>query len=173
MKKILLGIVTFLVICISILFQINFLNAIPLAGVMANLGIVLIAGLGLVSGKLIGGLSGFTYGILLDIVIHRTLGIYALFYTLTGITAGFLNHNFSKENKLSMVMLTLIVTLIFESGIYFCNIILRQFEFQLLSFLLILILEAAYNMLLTVLLFKPIAFLGDLLNRCKNNYYLL
>lgn len=173
MKKILLGFVTFLIICVSILFQINLLSAIPLAGVMANLGIVLIGGLGLVSGKLIGGLSGFTYGILVDIAIHRTLGIYALFYTLTGILAGFLNHNFSKENKLSMVMLTLIVTLIFESGIYFCNILLRQFEFELLSFLLILILEAAYNMLLTVLLFKPITFLGDLLNRCKNSYYLL
>ncbi len=173
MKKILLGIVTFLVICISILLQISFFNTIPLAGVVANFGIVLIAGLGLVSGKLIGGISGFTYGILLDIAIHRTLGIYALFYTLTGMMAGFLNHNFSKENKISMVMLILITTIIFESGIYFCNMILRKFEFELLPFAFILILESAYNILLTILFFKPITFLGELLNRCKNSYYLL
>ena len=56
-----------------------------MAGVIANLGIVLIAGLGLVSGKLIGGIAGFTYGILLDIAIHRTLGIYTLFYAFSDI----------------------------------------------------------------------------------------
>lgn len=173
MKRVLLGFVTFLVICIAILLQINVLNEIPLAGVVANLGIVLIAGLGLVSGKLIGGIAGFIYGALVDTMFQRTIGIYILFYTLTGIVSGFLNHKFSKENKMSMVMLILIVTAVFETGTYFSNILLHRYEFELIPFILVIVLESAYNVLLTIILFKPIAFLGDLLNRCKNSYYLL
>ena len=88
--------VTFVVILITIWFQINFLNSIPLVGINANIGIVLIAGLGLVSGKIIGGIAGTIYGLLIDIALYRTLGIYTFLYALTGMIAGFLNNNFSK-----------------------------------------------------------------------------
>lgn len=173
MKKILMTIITFLVICVTILFQINFLNSIPLVGVTANIGIVLIAGLGLVSGKIIGGTVGLIYGLLMDIALYRTFGVYTFLYTSIGMIAGFLNNNFSKDNKISMVMLILFITLVFETLFYLLHILLHQFDFQLSVLITVLVLESAYNMLLTALLFKPITFFGDLLNRCKNSYYLL
>lgn len=173
MKKILMTFITFLVICISIWFQINFLNSIPLSGVIANFGIVLVAGLGLVSGQLIGGVVGGVYGLLIDIAFGRGIGIYAALYLFSGIISGFLNSNFSKGNKISMVMLILICTVFFETIAYFLNIILNGFEFSLKVIITKLILESAYNMLLTILFFRSIAFLGEILNRCKNSYYLL
>lgn len=173
MKKVLITIVMFLVILLTIWFQLNFLNSIPLAGVIANIGIVLVAGLGLVSGEIFGGVIGLVYGLLLDIAVYRTLGIYTFLYMFTGMTAGFLNNKFAKENKISMVMLILLITVIFETIAYFLNVVLKQFDFQLSVWISVLLLESVYNMLLTVLLFKSITFLGDLLNRCKNSYYLL
>ena len=173
MKKILITFVTFFVICFSIWFQSNFLNSIPLAGVIANLGIVLIAGVGLVSGKVLGGVIGFVYGLLIDITIYQSLGLYVLLYSLTGIIAGFLNHKFSKDNKISMIMLILFTTIIFESLLYLFNVLVNRFEFQLKFWFFTIVLETMYNILLTVLFYRPITFLGDLLNRCKNSYYLL
>lgn len=173
MKKILMTIITFLIICISIWFQVNFLNSIPLSGVIANIGIVLVAGLGLVSGKVIGGIVGGVYGLLIDISFGRSLGVYTALYMLAGIISGFLNSNFSKGNKISMVMIILICTVLFETMAYVVNIVLNGYEFNFKVIFTKLILESAYNMLLTIIFFKPIAFLGDLLNRCKNSYYLL
>jgi len=173
MKKVLMTFVTFLVICVTIWLQINFLDSIPLAGVTANIGIVLIAGLGLVSGKIIGGVTGIIYGLLIDVAIYRTFGVYTLLYASAGMISGFLNNSFSKENKISMVMLILFVTIAFETLVYILHLLLNHFEFQFSVLLMVLILESAYNMLLTILLFKPITFLGDILNRCKNSYYLL
>lgn len=173
MKKFLMTLITFLVICLTIWFQINFLNSIPLAGVTGNIGIVLIAGLGLVSGKIIGGTTGFVYGLIMDVALYRTLGVYTLLYTAMGMIAGFLNNSFSKDNKISMVMLILFVTLIFETIFYLLHVLLHGFDFQLSILFIVLILESAYNMLLTMVFFKSITFFGDLLNRCKNSYYLL
>lgn len=173
MKKILMVMITFIVICLSIWFQIVFLNSIPLSGVIANFGIVLVSGLGLVSGKFIGGIVGGVYGLLIDIAFGRGIGIYMVLYALSGIISGFLNTGFSKGNKISMVMLILICTITFETIAYFLNVILNDFELNFKVLVITLILESAYNMLLTILFFKPIAFLGDILNKTKNSYYLL
>ena len=173
MKKILMTIITFLVICLTIWFQINFLNSIPLAGVTANIGIVLTAGLGLVSGRMLGGTAGFAYGLIMDVAFYSSLGVYTILYTSTGMIAGFLNNSFSKDNKISMVMLILFVTLIFETIFYLLHVFLQGFEFRVSVLFTVLILESVYNMLLAMLFFKSITFFGDLLNRCKNSYYLL
>ena len=154
MKKILMTIITFLVICVTILFQINFLNSIQLVGVTANIGVVLIAGLGLVSGKIIGGTVGLIYGLLMDIALYRTFGVYTFLYTSIGMIAGFLNNSFSKDNKISMVMLILFATVVFETIFYLLHILLHQFDFQLSTLIIILVLESVYNMLLTTLLFN-------------------
>lgn len=173
MKKILMTIIMFVIICISILFQIGFLNAIPLAGVIANIGVVLVAGLGLVSGEFIGTVTGGVYGLLIDVALGRGLGIYMTLYAICGLISGKLNNSFSKGNKVSMIMLILICTILFETTLYLLNIILNGFGLNLKVLITTLILESAYNILLTIIFFKPISFLGDILNKTKNSYYLL
>lgn len=173
MKKVLMVMITCIIICLSIWFQMGFLNAIPLSGVNANFGIVLVVGLGFISGNFIGGLVGGVYGFLMDIAFGRAIGIYTSLYMLVGIVAGCLNKGFSKGNKISMIMLILLCTVIFEVLTYFINIILNNFEIDLKTLLVNLILESAYNILLTILFFNPIAFWGDILNKSKNSYYML
>lgn len=173
MKKFFMVFVTFVIICFSIWFQINFLNSIPLSGVNANFGIVLVAGLGLISGKFVGGLTGGVYGLLLDIALGRSIGIYLSLYALVGILSGFLNKGFSKGNKISMIMIVLIATSLFETVLYLFNIILNRYDLNFGILFNVLFLESAYNILLTIIFFIPISFLGDILNRCKNSFYLL
>lgn len=173
MKKIFIVIMIFAVICLSIWFQINFLNSIPMSGVIPNFGIVLVAGLGLISGNFIGGVIGGVYGLLIDIALGRGIGIYMALYILSGCIAGFLNKGFSKGNKISMVMIILICTLIFEIFAYFLNVIVNGIELDFKILIITLTLESAYNMLLAILFFKPIAFLGDILNKSKNSYYIV
>ena len=173
MKKILMIIITFVIICLSIWFQMEVLNSIPLSGVIANFGIVLIAGLGLISGKTIGGVIGGVYGLLIDIAFGRGIGIYMSLYALSGFLAGSLNNSFSKGNKVSMIMLILICTVFFETFAYLINIILNGFELDVMVLIVKLILESVYNIFLTILFFKPISFFGDILNKTKNSYYLL
>lgn len=173
MKKILMGIITFIIICFSVWFQINVLNAVPLSGVKANFGIIFVAGIALISGKLIGGVSGAVYGLILDITLGRSIGTYIALYTLIGIIVGILNKNFSKGSRISMIMVILISTCIFETMSYLLNIILNSFELSFAVLIKTLFLECTYNALLVVLFFKPLCYLGDILNRCKNSFYLL
>ena len=173
MKKVLISIITFIIICISIWFQIGFLNAIPLVGVMANLGIILSAGLGLISGRVVGGLVGGVYGLLVDISFGRSIGLYTFLYIMVGVVAGYLNKRFSKGNRISMIMLVLLCTCLFEVVAYFMNIVLNGYNLSIETLMMYLILESVYNVLLTIILFKPIAFYGDIINKSKNSYYIL
>lgn len=173
MKKVLVVIITFIIICISIWFQTEFLNSIPMMWTIANFGIVLVSGIGLISGKFLGGIIGAIYGILIDVAFGSSIGINTALYAMCGIISGILNNSFSKGNKISMVMLVLICTVLFEFIAYILNVILNGFELNISVLILKLILESAYNMLLTIIFFNPISFWGDILNKTKNSYYLL
>lgn len=72
-KKILVGFIVFILILICIGVQMNFLNYIPLFGVSANIGIIFITGIGLLTGKLPGALTGAIYGLLIDILYGKAV----------------------------------------------------------------------------------------------------
>lgn len=167
MKKILMSILTFVVICLTLWFQSSFLNELPLAGVFANIGIVLVAGLGLISGDIVGGIVGLVYGLLFDISFGRTIGIYMGLYSAVGIIAGILNNRFSKE-KISLVMLVFGATVAFETLAYFINVVINKFDFDFLVLAITLILECAYNMLLAILFYKVVFVLGENINSSEN-----
>lgn len=167
-----MSILTLLLILATIWVQMNVITELPMSGTLANMGIVLVTGLGLVSGNFVGGLVGFVYGLLADIAWGRVLGLSTLLYTIAGVGAGFLNRNFSKENKLSMVMLSLLTTVVLETILYMFYGVGNRYEFEVSHFITMLILESAYNMLLTIWCFRPIAWFGEKINWCKSSRYL-
>lgn len=57
MRKTLTIIIVFFTICLTIFFQTNLLSVVPLNGTSANLGIVLVASVGLICGKFVGGFT--------------------------------------------------------------------------------------------------------------------
>ena len=79
-KKLLVSVIMFILICIAIWFQVNFINVFTFFGVSANVAIVIICGIGLLSGKAPGALVGTAYGVLLDLLFGKSFGVYLAYF---------------------------------------------------------------------------------------------
>lgn len=172
-KKLLVSLIVFILICIAIWFQINFINVFTFFGTAANLGIVIVVGIGLISGKIPGALTGAAYGFLTDVIFAKSVGAYFLIYTLLGFTSGEMSRGFSKDNKMSMVYMVALFTVVTELVTNLLFILLYGYNLEIVAFLKMIIKETVYNMILARLLFKPMTGLGEIINKCKNSYYLL
>lgn len=173
MKKLLVGLIIFFMIGISVFLQLNLFNVITLFGVSANIAIVIVVILSLASGKVSGGVIGFIYGLIFDVIFSKIIGPNILAFTLIGIMAGSLNKSFSKESKTSAVMLVSICTAFGELLIYFIMMGFDGYEWKTISVLTIIFLEMVYNIFVTLVVFKPVIWIGEIINRSSNKYYLL
>lgn len=172
-RKIYTVLIIILVLLLSIFIQINFLNIVPLFGVAANIGIIIVVGFGLMNGRFIGGMTGAFYGLMIDILFSKTVGINFILYTLVGIITGQISNKFSKDNKTAMAMIVLITTAVLE--LLSCTLIkiIQGSDISFVKMIIIITIESAYNLILTAILHKFIVALGDMVNRAKNSYYLL
>ncbi|MDO4283030.1 MAG: rod shape-determining protein MreD [Clostridia bacterium] len=115
MKKTLKTIYIFLIIVVIYMLQLFVINNHTLFGTKPNLILISVIVVSLWFGLYTGGIFSFLIGILTDILFGNTYGIFTIAYTITGMTIGFLNYNYRKENKLSLVYVTLIAVIIFEA----------------------------------------------------------
>ena len=70
-------------------------------------------------------------------------------------------------------MIVALTTVIFEFLSYLMFVILYGYDFELFSTIWVMFMEAAYNILTTAILFKPLSFLSEIINKGKRSYYLL
>lgn len=173
MKKIFIGLIVFGVIFIAISIQINILNVVPLNGTVANIGIVLVLGMGLMCDRGPGGIIGIFYGFMQDILFGKTIGTYALLYMLIGYVAGKLGRGFSRDNKTTMIVMVGIGTIFFDILFLVLSKFIYDYDFFNFIVLFNLLKEAIYNMVIAFILFKPISLLAEIINKSKNSYYLL
>lgn len=172
-RKILVGFIIFLLIWVCLFSQINFFNRIPLWGTAANIGLVFIVGIGLLSGKLPGSLVGGAYGILLDILFGKSIGTYFCLYAIAGFSSGIFSKNVSKDNKLTFVYMTAAFTVAVELLTYLIFVVLYGYSFEIFPVIGMIVKETIYNMFLARILFKFLVGIGEMINRSKNSYYLL
>lgn len=173
MRNFWVGIIVFFVIVFCFWIQLNILNLIPLFGVVANIGIVFVVSLGILSGQNIGVIVGIIYGLIMDILFGKALGIYTLLFFLIGFFCGKISKGFSKENKSSVLMIVAITTLAYEAICYFMFMLVYRYDLNLFSVIWTIILECVYNLFIATLLFKPFSFLSEIINKGKRSYYLL
>ncbi len=172
-KKILVGIIVFILIWITIWLQVNVIKSVPLFGVTANIAIVVSVGIGILCDKIPGALVGAVYGILFDIIFGKSVGVYFLLYTVLGLVSGMLSGKFSKENKMSVVYMSGAFTVVTEIITYLIFMIIYGYQLELLSVFWIIVNEAIYNMIIAIILFKPLTGIAEIINRSKNSYYML
>ncbi len=140
--------------------QINFFSWFNIAGVKPNLFVVLVLCLGLFINKNIAIIFGFIIGIYLDILTGRQIGISAVIYALIGFLGGYFDKNFSKESKITILLMVAGSTIIFETIVYIYTIARNQIPLQLFGFVKILLIEVVFNVLLTIILYPLIKKLG-------------
>lgn len=123
--------------------------------------------------KRFGGVIGIVYGFLQDILFGKALGVYALLYMLLGFFSGKLGRGFSRDNKTTMLAMVGIGTLVFKIAFFILAKIIYDYDLEIFSFAYEGLKETIYNVLIAIILFKPLSLLSEIINKSKNNYYLL
>lgn len=137
--------------------QVNFFTWFNIAGIMPNLFIILIMVIGLFMKKDFGFFFGILFGLLLDIFIGTRIGINAITFAIVGLVSGYLDKNFSKDNRMTVMLMTMLITIVAELITYILKISFCGAIFEIASFIKIVLIEMVYNAIL-IIIFYPIFF---------------
>lgn len=155
MKNTLIVIGMILLFLILYLLQINFFNWFTIAGISPNLFVIFILFVGLFAGKRVGIPLGLVVGLSLDFFISKKIGISGIMLGVIGALGGILDKNFSKDSRMTIILMTAIVTFVYELGTYLLNYLIVSSTIEMIPFLKITIIEMIYNILL-VIIFYPL-----------------
>ncbi|MBQ9298045.1 MAG: hypothetical protein IJ223_03265 [Clostridia bacterium] len=87
-----------------------------------------------------------------------------------GILGGYLDKKFSKDSRITMILMVALATFLFETGKYIINIAMFGVPIEILAFLKLLIVEIIFNIILTIILQPLIKKAGYYMeNVFKNN----
>ena len=160
LKKV--GIVALLIIVFLIIYflQANFFTWFTIAGVKPNLIVIYILFIGLFAGKKLGLILGVVFGIYIDIIIGSQIGISGIMLGIIGLLGEYLDRNFSKESRITIMLMIAASTAIYEIGCYIFKIIASGINIEIFSFAKILLIEIIYNLLITIVIYGIMQRLG-------------
>ncbi len=161
MKKILTGIAIIITFFIIYFLQANFFTWFTINGVMPNLFVIFVLWIGLFIGKKTGLVCGLIFGIYIDILVGKSIGISGIMLALIGLIAEYIDKNFSKDSRLTIMLIIAASTAIYEIGIYVFQIIKWGINIEILAFLKILLIEILFNVILSIILYPIIQKLGN------------
>ena len=160
MKKfisIILLIISFIIIYA---LQANFFSWFTIAGTKPNLFVILVLFISLFGGIKLGIPFGICIGIYLDLIIGKNIGPNAIMLGLTALIGGYFDKNFSKESRITIMLMIIGSTCIYEIGIYILQIIELSIHIEIVPFLIKLLIEVIYNSILTIILYPLMQKLG-------------
>ena len=140
---------------------------------MPNTFVILTLFIGLFAGKKIGGICGLIFGIILDILIGESIGFTGLILAIIGLLGEYFDKNFSKDSRVTIILMTTGVTILFEVFNYIANIIRFHIEAEVLPFILILLVEVLYNIFLVIIFYPWMKKLGYYLENLFKNKKIL
>ncbi len=153
MKKTLAIISLIIAFLIIYFLQSNFFSWFTIAGVKPNLFIIFILFVGLFAGKKIGIILGFVLGFMLDLLIGRTIGISGIMLAIVGGIGEYFDKNFSKESRITIMLMVIGSTVLYEAGKYIYNIFRLNLNLEIYGFAKILITEIIYNSIIVIILY--------------------
>lgn len=167
MKKFIINIIIIITFVIIYILHSNLFTWFKIAGVMPNLFVIFVLFIGLYANKYMGVTYGIIFGLLLDLFLSRNIGISAIMLGIVGIIGVVFDKNFSKENRITLIVMVILSTIVFETGEYIVAYFINKFDLELITFIQILLIECLYNSILTIILYPLIQNLG---NRVETEY---
>ena len=79
---------------------------------------------------------------------------------LIGIISGALEKTLSKDSRITVLLMGVICTIIYEIALYFLQFIVLGINVEILNFIKILLIETIYNILLIIILYPIISNVG-------------
>ena len=170
MKKLIINVVLILTLFIIYFLQSDFFNWFTIAGIMPNLFIIFVLFVGLFANKTMGTIYGIILGLFLDLTVGTKVGIYAVCLGAIGFMAGAFDKNFSKDSRMTIMLMVAGITASYEIIIYFLNYFILNGNLEILEFLKILLIEIIYNIIITIIIYPLIKKFGYYIeNEYKGN----
>ena len=116
--------------------------------------------IGLYMGRTMGTIYGIMAGILIDFWVGKNIGLTSVALALIGIISGALEKTLSKDSRITVLLMGVICTIIYEIALYFLQFIVLGINFEILNFIKILLIETIYNILLIIILYPIISNVG-------------
>lgn len=160
MKKIITAFWLIIIFLIIYLLQSNLFSWFNLAGIRPNLFVVLVLIIGIFLGESRGVTWGIIFGITIDFFIGKSIGISGIMLGIIGAIGGYLDKNFSKDSRFTMIIMIVISTSLYEIGSYLFNYFVNNADVSIGIFIKILIVENLFNIILTIILYPLIVKLG-------------
>ena len=147
MKKVLIHIELIVIIFVIYFLQSNFFNWFTISGIMPNLFVVFVLFVGLFASKMMGTIYGMVIGLILDVLFRQKIGVSFIALGLVGFLATIFDKNFSKDSRMTIMLMVAGLTVLYEAIIYFANYL------EIIPFLKILLIEVIFNLLLTIIIY--------------------
>lgn len=170
MKKTIINVSLILTTMLIYFLQSNFFSWFNIAGIMPNLFVLLILFIGLFGTRTMGTIYGLMVGLILDFLLGTRIGIYSVGLGLIGFLAAIFDKNFSKDSRMTIMVMGVGATIIFESLTYLLKYVFAANQVDLLNFVKILAIEVAFNLILTIILYPLVQKAGYYIeNEYKGN----
>lgn len=79
---------------------------------------------------------------------------------IIGFIGGYLDEKFSKDSRITMMLIIALTTIIYEIGTYTLNVFLNSAHVEIVSFIKILLTEVIFNLILTIIIYPLIIKFG-------------
>ncbi len=153
MKRFIINFSLIIIAFLIYFLQENFFDWFTIAGVMPNLFVIYILFIGLFSGRNKGSIYGLVVGLMLDILVGNKIGLYTITLGGVGLTAGIFAKNFSKDSRITIMLMVGGLTFAYELIVYMLNYFMLDMNLEILIFLKILVIEVIYNIILTIIIY--------------------
>ena len=165
MKKILSIITIFITFVFIYFLQSNFFTWFNIAGIKPNLFIILSLFIGIFIGKIYGTTIGIIIGLLLDFFIGNALGINAIVLGAIGFLGGVFTKNFSKDSRITIMLMSCVATFAAELIYYIFQIILFDASIEIFRFIKIISIEVLFNAMIIIIIYPIIDKTGIIIER--------
>lgn len=171
MKKIFIGIMLFLVFMFIYFLEVDVFPFITIAGIIPNLFIVFILFVGLFANSIFAIGFAVVGGILIDSVNSPFIGGTAIMLTIIAFLASYFDRNFSKENRITIILMVAGATAIYEIGIYLLRFAIVGFDLEIMAAVKIILIEIVYNVLISIIIYPLMQKAGYAIDRVfkRNN----
>lgn len=170
MKKTLINIVLIVTVFILYFLQVNFFSWFTIAGIKPNLFVIFILFIGLFGNRSMGIIYGAVCGLILDLIIEQKVGVNMIGLAFIGMISILFDKNFSKDSRMTIMLMVLSTTIIFEIISYIMNYMLYSINVEIFKFIEILIVEVIYNVIITIIIYPFIQRCGYYIeNEYKGN----
>ena len=170
MKKLFINIILILNTFVIYFLQTNFFSWFTIAGVKPNLFVIYVLFIGLFGNRTMAAIYGAIIGMMLDFIFEEKIAPNFFPLVLIGVMAIVFNKNFSKDSRITIMLMVVVSTVIFETAKYFLSYILYSTNLEMWGFIRTLTIETIFNIFITIIMYPLMQKFGYFIeNEYKGN----